>query len=257
MKNHKFMIGFEVECLSNTLNHKQIRNRLKDFVDGDWSRNAPRRHMVHVVKDFSLLRDRDDIDISFRYPNYKDVEIITPPYSEKQAIKNLKKIFMWMQVMDFKTIHTTALHVNISFKSRKLNYKIDPLSLMLNLEEESLLRKYGRYNNVYATKHKPRIFENFDRCKAKGMSDLASLRYCRKWIPKDDCYIVEKDVESKCTTVNFGKLKKKFPYLEFRLIGGQNYHKRIDEIIEDIEYFKYTMSKSLANSNRTLLRKLK
>ena len=144
-------------------------------------------------------------------------ELITPPlpYIEaKQFVFGMKE---WIE--DFgKTTKHAGVHININLKNRKLKNKLDVFKFILSFDEDMIWNLFPkRKGNIYCQTIKQFYPKNINI----------------DFIPE---YKFNYDFPmSKYFGVNFEKLAKN--YLEYRYIGGENYHRKAEEIIYLMDYF--------------------
>jgi hypothetical protein len=150
------------------------------------------------------------------------VELITGPMEYSYARIVLIKILKFMQLNAFTDEHC-SLHINISFNNSDLNIsKLNPLLLILDLDEDLIYKHYpNRKSNIYARSIKNIIpFKEWDDVDAAVNIVSNSLS-----IPNDTKYY----------GVNFYKMHR--GWLEYRYIGGENYHQKLDSILILLDYF--------------------
>lgn len=135
-------------------------------------------------------------------------EFITPITDYDTQIRILKMLFSFIDSATLKTNETCGLHVNVSYDGiESIPYEI----LLANVPEEKILEMFNRQDN----------------------------KFCRSWQSKNltvsqlyeqiDGATVE---QTKEFSINFNKLEK--GYIEFRMIGGVDYH-RNDDVYTAIE----------------------
>lgn len=168
-----------------------------------------------VVEDSSIAPNDDD---------YYGVELVSPPMKPSVALKKLEDVFGTMRDKQFETDSTCGLHVGISIPDMK--DKIDPLKLMLFMGEDYILDVFARRGNHFT---EPLFIDALDRVKRLGRIENMPKRF-----------IKELDLElkraGKYKTANLGKLYSG-GYVEFRVIGGQNYEYRYKEVVAAIGRF--------------------
>ena len=164
-------------------------------------------------------------------------ELVTGPIPYKEGKNILLKILNWIKEFGY-TNERCSLHVNISFNYTKIKplkeiIHLDILKLILSLDEKFIYKNFPtRKNSVYARSIKQIV--------------LNSILFYKN-IPSDwDVSKILNLPKEKYFGVNFKKLEKN--YLEFRYIGGKNYEKKKDKIIDTIEYFIITLFNAI-NSN--------
>lgn len=221
------LIGFEFE-LGCKLNKHSFMNKLKEDLGFKFNPQSNTK-LWHITFDTSL-----------RMPEgYYSHELVSPVFPLETGLDVLKKVFTWMKLNRCITNYTTGFHVNLSFKDKELNSKIDPLKLILFLDEEGILRQFQRLRNSFCQGHQGVLRYYAYEGVYKSENDL------RKGL------IIEKEM-----FVNLEKFKKK-KYLEFRGMGNRNYHKRYDEVVSNILHFVDCMEASIdANKKQKLFDEL-
>lgn len=168
-----------------------------------------------VVEDSSIAPNDDD---------YYGVELVSPPMKPSVALKKLEDVFGTMKDNLFETDSTCGLHVGISMPNMK--DKIDPLKLMLFMGEDYILDVFERRGNHFT---EPLFIDALERVRRVGRIENMPKRF-----------IKELDLElkraGKYKTANLGKLYSG-GYVEFRVIGGQNYEYRYKEVVAAIGRF--------------------
>lgn len=201
------VIGFEIE-LGCKLDKASLMKKLKEDLGFKFNPQSNTK-LWHLTFDTSL-----------RMPDgYYGHELVSPVFDLDVGLDVLRRVFSWMRVNHCITNYSTGFHVNLSFKEKEINGQIDPLKLILFLDEEGILRQFQRTRNSFCQGH-------------QGV-----LRY----YAYEGIYKTEKDLRKgliieKEMFVNLEKYKKK-KYLEFRGMGNRNYHKRYDEIRANISHF--------------------
>jgi len=140
-------------------------------------------------------------------------ELITPPLEYQVGKKFLQDMNAWLEDFGVTTKHS-GLHINIGIP----DMKIDPFKFILSFDEERIYKAFPhRRNNLYCNSIKS-IFPK-------------ELHF--PFLPE---YKLNYSYPlTKYFGVNFEKISKN--YLEYRYLGGENYHKRTKSILNLIEYF--------------------
>lgn len=144
------------------------------------------------------------------------VEIVSPPLPFDDAIAALEKVLGFISHSGMQTNETTGLHVNVSIPD--LSARIDPLKLILFMGDKHVLKQFDRLTNA------------FTRSQFQTVVDGVELTGT---LPRTVPEIKQAAEEALKTTtknysVNLDKLRS--GYLEFRAIGGTNYHRRLMDI---------------------------
>jgi hypothetical protein len=222
-------VGFEFEfftnfsrqetarLLSEELQPKVVMGKGKVF-DAKSKLNGsskPTSNLFRLIPDFS--------------GGSKMKELVTGPIPYQESRIILRKILRWIEDNGW-TTEKCGLHINISFDefyiklACKLSH-LDKLKFILSYDEGMIFKAFpNRENNIYARGIKQIFpvnrFMTFDE--VKGISK--------------DLYLTP---NTKYYSVNFDKIKNN--YLEFRSIGGEGYEKKVDDILNILEYNAITL----------------
>ena len=172
-----------------------------------------------ITQDTSIT---DSDNNGYEDPEFGGVglEIISPPTPATTAIAELKIVLKKLAALGATTNETTGIHVNISVPELVKN--LDPLKLVLFMGDEHILRKFNRITNAFSRAQTQQIISFID---AHG--DLPKSAY-----ELEDMAREALKTSGKYSSVNLNNLSK--GYLEFRALGGTDYHKKIDQIEETI-----------------------
>jgi hypothetical protein len=222
-------VGFEFEfftnfsrqetarLLSEELQPKVVMGKGKVF-DAKSKLNGsskPTSNLFRLIPDFS--------------GGSKMKELVTGPIPYQESRIILRKVLRWIEDNGW-TTEKCGLHINISFDefyiklACKLSH-LDKLKFILSYDEGMIFKAFpNRENNIYARGIKQIFpvnrFMTFDE--VKGISK--------------DLYLTP---NTKYYSVNFDKIKNN--YLEFRSIGGEGYEKKVDDILNILEYNAITL----------------
>ena len=176
------------------------------------------------------------------------IELVTGPIPYRNARVIIIKMLNWIKENGY-TNDRASIHLNMSFQTDYLEdpimvSKMNVLKFILEFDEEQVYHFFpNRENSTYA----------------KSI----------KWVmPARESYWYDEDhiapmnfvfANSKYYGINFEKAEKN--YLEFRYIGGENYHLKKEEILYLCERFIMQMWKSCNNprftqQNRIELKKI-
>lgn len=210
----KAKIGFELEFYSK-LNYPMTIEVFNRKLDGIKVWGFKEYHSKFKVdeKNFKLEPDQSG-GISM-------AELVTGPLSYADARIVLVKIMKILQEIGH-TNDKCSIHVNISFDdfSMSLN-KLNVIKLLLNVEETKIYKAFPeRIDNVYAKSVKNVIpFKDYDFSNASANVLNNSLN-----LPYTKYYGIN------FSTINDGRL-------EFRYLGGADYHFKVDDILDMVDYF--------------------
>lgn len=115
-----------------------VKKEIKNALGSEFLKN------VHeVISDGSLCFPKKDGDVC-------GVEVVTKPMEEAYAIEFCKTFLRWMKKEErIITNKTCSLHINLSFKNKKINEKIDYFTLLQTTPEKLILEMFGRQKNKY------------------------------------------------------------------------------------------------------------
>ena len=212
-------IGFELE----------FGHQLVD--EEDWTSREEYHLLKYALrKELGFRFETGDASNSYRnWYIYDDgpygCELVSPVMDYERGIAQLRRLFDWMSSTDAMTAEGTGLHVNLSLSPTRMK-KIDRAKLVLLMDEMKWLKAFGREDNDYCEpycNYFPEIHHyEEDRL---GIWEFGEL--------------VKNNVRSnadKYRTANF-KLNERTPWVEFRVMGGEDYHKKTDLVIEATDHF--------------------
>ena len=195
-----------------------------------------------VDRNSFMARDKftvtDDLSVTTNRDN-SDVEIVTPVWTLKKGLKAIDKLFTLMDLMNAQTNASCGLHINLGFSRKNETKKIDEAKLVLLVDEQKWLKAFKRTHNEFVEPMK------------KGLS-------LRKNDSQDRVFTKLKNKindKAKYDSINMSKLniKKGTGWIEFRIVGGKNYHKRRKEVKMAILHFAESLQ---ASTNTTKKNKL-
>lgn len=222
-------IGFELE-FGHDITKKEVRRIVSEaFPNVEWGKG---KHKFQLIDDGSVWTRRK-----------KDSELITPAWSAGIAVKNLHKLFGIMKSFNATTDKTTGIHVNIGWKDVDEITRISPLKVLVYSNEEKWLKRFDRESNRWCRAY---------RYPVAGRA--SNFVYDHRFIAR---------VENAMNTLN--NTKNRFinfdkaihGYIEFRGIGGVNYHKKYDVVLQAIDEFVYAIDVSRYEDLYDFRRKLK
>lgn len=176
------------------------------------------------------------------------MELVTGalPYSEGRMV--IIKVCDWIAKNGY-TTNRSSIHLNLSFDSKLIGNKylisrMSPLKFILDFNEEQVWKAFP---------------ERKDSAYAKSIKFI---------LPKTETYIYDGNhinqtnfifPQSKYYGVNFEKLRKN--YLEFRYLGGENWHKKQTKILNLLDSFllqlwKTASSEGFSANNKLELKKI-
>ena len=176
------------------------------------------------LTDDGSITDKDGNE----YPNIVGYgyELISPPLAASEALESMQKVFDWMSRHKIETNQSTGFHINISMDNLD---SLDPVKLILFLGDDYVLNKFDRSTSKYTKSQIQNLFWY-----VKNSNPAKDLKH------ENGIYTIAKRVllsSEKYRSVNFKKLTLENPYLEFRSVGNEDYHRRSEAILDTIGRF--------------------
>lgn len=214
---NEFKLGYEIEFATTKPNevYNYIRNSGVRYVDAYTSRST-RYEGWQVKTDSSIIPPR----------GYTGVEVASPPMDLYAGIASLFSAFNYITHSGGVTNDSCGLHVSISFKSTNLFTKLNPLALMYNFDDEYYLKKWNREANRFCQAVKP-AYSNWLRRNLEANPGNIS----RSGNVRELCSIIGQNIR-KHHSINLIKLREN--YIEFRLMGGADYHTKREQVLDTI-----------------------
>jgi len=168
------------------------------------------------------------------------IEIVSPILSVKEALYYLPKILEFINKYGT-TQWNTGLHVNMSYKGKSLETDIDKLKLMLFVDEGWVWKKFKDrigYHEIQSIKEL--MFKcNKDICNTNDVYNYIDIKDFGSFI-KQVSSKIEVPVD-KGAGINLEDKNR----IEFRYLGGKNYHKRKKILMTGIGKFAAILKLSL------------
>lgn len=194
---------------------KYFKPEIEEKFEIDTVSNTEDYSKYQLTTDTSLEKEK-----YFNIP----IEIVSPVfYNFDTFIENLEHILNKIKNYGL-TNNSCGLHINIGFKDER---PIDVVKLNLLLGDHYLAKKFNRQNNEFTEHAKEYLNQNL--LSFTEIDDNTELNEIIHTILKK----TEKD-----RTINSSKLDED-GFLEFRLIGGKNYEKKLNKIDYTIKRFIY------------------
>ena len=222
-------VGYELE-MGVDAPSSTIRGAVKAIFPEIADRNSSKeRDKFTVTTDYSVETNR----------NNSNVEIVTPVWNLKNGLKAIDKLFTLMELMNAHTNASCGLHINLGFSRKSETKKIDEAKLVLLVDEHKWLKVFKRTCNEYVEPMKKGL-----RLRKNDSQDRVFTKLKNKIENK-----------YKYDSINMSKLniENGTGWIEFRIVGGKNYHKRLREIKTVILHF----AESLQASTNTVDKKNK
>lgn len=184
-------------------------------------------------------------DTSCTAPGYvQGWELISPVMPLDAAAIILGEMFDFFEYLGVITNKTTGLHINIDI-GRKSTKKIDLVELVMLIDDKRIIDKYDRAYNSFCTPFSARIER-----KLKSYTKQYTVKEIKSRILDT---VLER---GKWSSINFMNLEKR-GYIEFRMIGGLDYHKRLNLIFSDMIMFVNAMVAARYNTKtKTVIKKI-
>lgn len=236
-------IGYEFEFL-HTLYDDEILDDLGKKYD--------------ITVDPSIRHD----DKCLRRDGWMRWELITPPEPKKKALKTLREVQSYLIDTGARTNTSCGFHVNISASDMS---KFDPMTLISVTNEGLIGNTFNRADNPYCipwSTYFDAIWKKVKRNKDivdknKVLIDNATMivnssaygdfpseeyRYAKQ---------VSRNLADKFVSINVSKLQ--YNYVEFRMIGGTDYHLKMLEpfvlnLVESVKMAAQGRDKKVINN---------
>lgn len=154
------------------------------------------------------------------------IEITTHPVPLDEAIDTMNQMFTWMNKNDAITDESTGMHINIDIENME---QLDPLKLVLFLGDEYILKLFDRINNAYT---KSQLQEILRRIRDEG--GRAALSQIQGMSPNRILQYLQGRLSNQRVSSNIGRMLDD-GYIEFRMVGGVDYH-NMSKTIENVIY---------------------
>ena len=154
------------------------------------------------------------------------VEIITPIEKVGDLVDIIKDVFDWIDDEGY-TDNSCGFHVHMSMDTK---HEIDPLKLLMFIEEGKIYENFeDRVMNTYAKSIRK---GHFDKLEPFTYDNLKTL------IKKEK--LDKKMNTEKYLGIHLIELEKN--HVEFRYMGGKNYHKKFDDVRNIIANYAHWLS---------------
>jgi hypothetical protein len=230
LSNPHIQMGFEVEFVYVT---QGITSQAQAF--SKCEQELTNLGLQFAPTQFQLTPDTS-IDTK-KQPSSFGIELVSPPLPLSMNLDNLQKVFMWMQDQGHETNFSTGLHINVSVQGLSAA-NLDKLKLLLLLDEHQVQQLFDRLMNSYTESHVEILKGAIAQASMKGqpwtnMRDFQKIKH-----------VLNASIDlDKYRTVNFSKLQQ--GYLEFRIMGNQDYHKRWETVKSVVLRYAYVLLSAL------------
>tara|TARA_R110001592_G_scaffold120545_3_gene325012 strand:- start:89728 stop:91017 length:1290 start_codon:yes stop_codon:yes gene_type:complete len=218
-------IGLEIEFFSN-YNIEDTRKQLSEFLHKKIYFSGRAYNKLQPTS--SIFKLKPDLK-----GGRKMFELVTGPLPFVESKLIISKVFKWIRE-NGSTNENCAIHVNVSFDKNKVGpvgnvMNLDIGKFVLNFDEDRVYESFPtRKNSVYAKSIKF-IFPINGLMQSTEKINWKNYKY----------------VNEKYYGINFASTKDNF--LEFRYLGGADYHLKYDNVIEMTEYFILSLYGALEN----------
>ena len=219
-------VGYELE-MGVDAPSSTIRGAVKAIFPEIVDRNSFKaRDKFTITSDPSVGTNRDN----------SDVEIVTPVWNLKNGLKAIDKLFTLMELMNAQTNASCGLHINLGFSRKSETKKIDEAKLVLLVDEQKWLKAFKRTQSGFVEPMKKGL-----RLKKNDSQDRVFTKLKNKLVDK-----------AKYDSINMSKLniEKGTGWIEFRIVGGKNYHKRRKEVKTAILHFAESLQASTNTTDK-------
>jgi hypothetical protein len=161
-------------------------------------------------------------------PTHNKFELISPIMPLYESLEVLRIIFDWMKTTEGYTNRSTGFHVGVSIDDKEMMKNLDPLKLVVLLEEDMILKMFDRQKSHWCQPIKKNILSSISNRikKFSGKYDF--------YLSYDIDNLIRKNIpESKGFAVNLAKLPN---YIEFRAMGD-TYSKKYKNCQETILHY--------------------
>ncbi len=223
------ILNFE-EKANKFLNKKDLPFQYSNAKVGSYDSSGDDVTVWHIEDDGSLDTDAG-------------VEIVSPMMSVKDAIPIMKKMFAYIDKHGY-TDTDCGFHMHLShsdFKGRKFSESCDLLKVLLFVEEGYIFKEFDeRVDNQYTASMLNQLDKKFKRTKETDIEhnlvrtdiseNSANLRKLFLRFRKTNRFPAADHYNG----VNFESWSRygKNPHIEFRYLGGSNYHKKEKQILK-------------------------
>jgi len=157
------------------------------------------------------------------------IEIKSPPMSVKEFIKICPKMFKWISKHGY-TDNSCGFHIHMSLKNNtNLTKSLDLVKLTMFTDENYIFKFFpDRINNEYAKSMKKEM--NKEGVTEDDWKDFIEVKKLRNKVASEHY-----------TSINWEGLEDDNQHIEFRYMGGSQYHKKWDKIKTIIAQYGYNL----------------
>jgi hypothetical protein len=215
LKNPHVQMGFEAEMILPVITYGKDSDQAELQFKADLKKT-----LGGVSQKWQLVPDLS-IQASAEQPG-SGIELVSTPAPLPTSLAHMHQLFELMKEKQIATNITTGLHVGVSVKGMDIT-KINKLKLLMLLDENFVSDAFDRTFNTYTQSHVELLRKQISQSQRKGHN------WTRSRVIQDLTSEIEKRIDlKKHRTVNFSKLQE--GYLEFRIMGNEDYHKQFDMV---------------------------
>jgi len=223
-------MGFEAECFLDTRKlqsvHLDVGTALSKFVGHHSRINDQLGEGKLQHPNYSYWNLTDDSTIQIPNTSAQGVEVVSPILSYPQFSSSVEHVFDFIDAFGG-TNESCGFHIGVSLDGVDLSETLDVLKLVVFIGEAHIAQMFARFDNDYAQRLEPFVSDY--------LSSFHDVTDQIKELVKRPLYPVSSSTEhvipwDKYFSFNFTKIKSK-NYIEFRLIGGADYHKKAKDVL--------------------------
>lgn len=211
---------------------EQMDDAYREYLDNNKGKGSSLQHIQEVMSKALKTNVEINSDDYSEWTLVKDssispsgAELRSPILSHHDAINALRTVFNTIRQDDeMETNDSTGLHVNIGTFSKEEVAKLDVLKFSLLIGEDHVLSLFDRGGNDYTEPHIEHVIQYL---KQERSFDFKEYEYAIESINRK---ILRQ--AAKYRFANVGKLTD--GYIEIRAPGGEDYHKKFDEVSQTI-----------------------
>lgn len=198
-----------------------VAGRVQEWIDAN-SRFTQPAHAGEYHSGAGITdRWRVESDTSISGPGI-GAELISPVYNTPQEmLGEMASLFAWLEDHNAITNQTTGLHVTMSMSGN-----VEPLNrlkMAVLLGDRYVLKQFDRLHSQYArSRHEELLAQAREFSKSRSIGDFEELEAALRQTIRVDRH---SSINFKSTENDDGN-----PLVEFRIGGGENYHKNLPRI---------------------------
>ncbi len=180
-----------------------------------------------------------------------NVEIVTVPFKITEVDKIVGEMCDYINIFG-ETDSSCGMHLNMSYKGKKLVKELDLLKLMLFIEEGQVIKEWpDRKHSSYAKSMLFKVNAEFAEAQGKEAQDRYSKEYWtfrnNKLKPMFNKFVVTHlPSKDKYNSVNWNNIDNgDTSRIEIRWIGGENYTKNYNKLKNQIGKFAHYLKLAL------------